>query len=101
MQLLTVATHAEGYYPLLLSSARQYGYTCTTLGWQQPWRGLAWKLDLYLAALNTLPDDEPVLCVDGYDVIVTAPADELLAQFKALGQPLVFSGQRCTSPGNG
>jgi hypothetical protein len=64
------------------------------LGWQKEWQGFAWKLQLYLDALRKLPLEEPVICVDGYDVVVIAPAEEMLEKFKKLRHRMVFSGQR-------
>jgi hypothetical protein len=94
MKLLTIATEAEGYFDLLKQSSKKWGYDLKVLGWQQKWQGFAWKLELYIAALLKLPPDEPVVCVDGYDVVVIAPPEELLMKFTSLDYPVIFSGQR-------
>ncbi len=94
MKILTIATHTEGYFPLLEQTARLWGYDFQVLGWGRKWEGLAWKLNLYHEALAQLPPDEPVLCVDGYDVVVTGPAHEARSRFLASGYRLWFSGQR-------
>lgn len=94
MKLLTIATHSEGYLDLLKQSAGKLGYDLEILGWQQKWQGFAWKLALYMKALSNLPPDEPVICVDGYDVLVIAPAAEMAEKFYAAGNAIVFSGQR-------
>lgn len=94
MNILTVATQSEGYYELLRQSAKQWGYNLQTLGWQQPWKGLAWKLDLYAEALAQLPQDAPVICADGFDVVVIAHAEEFAKGYAAFGNRILVSGQR-------
>ena len=94
MKLFTIATGEEGYFNLLKQSALRWGYDLEVLGWQQTWQGFAWKLELYIEALLKLPPEEPIICVDGYDVVVIAPADEMGKKFKRIDQPIVFSGQR-------
>lgn len=94
MKIFTIATKAEGYFDLLNQTADRWGYDLHVLGWQQTWKGFAWKLELYIEALKKLPADEAIICVDGYDVVVMAPAKEMYQKFKKLNHPIVFSGQR-------
>lgn len=94
MKIFTIVTQPEGCFNLLQQTSQQWGYELQVLGWNQPWKGLAWKLELYVEALRQEPPDQPVVCVDGYDVVVVGPATELLQQFNELGHPVVFSGQR-------
>jgi hypothetical protein len=94
MKILTVATHEEGYYNVLKQTAKEKGFDLKTLGWNMPWKGLAWKIDLYLDELKKCSKDEPVICVDGYDVVVIGEPEEVYSKFKQIGQPILFSGQR-------
>ncbi len=94
MKILTIATKAEGYFNLLEETAQKWGYDLKVLGWEEEWKGFSWKLALYVGAFKNLPPDEPVICVDGYDVIAIAPAEEMLTKFKDFNQPIIFSGQR-------
>lgn len=94
MKILTVATHKEGCYDALKISAKANGFQLKTLGWNQAWKGLAWKIDLYLEELKNCKEEEPVVCVDGYDVVVIGAAEEVYSKFINLGQPILFSGQR-------
>jgi hypothetical protein len=70
------------------------GYELKVLGWGMPWEGLAWKLDLYLAELEKTDSGEPVICVDGYDVIVVGSSAEMKTKFLKMNRPVIFSGQR-------
>ena len=94
MKILTIATKAEGYFNLLKQTAKRWGYDLQVLGWEQDWKGFAWKLELYAKALATQAADEPIICVDGYDVVAIAPAKEILGKFKNSKHRVIFSGQR-------
>ena len=94
MKIFTIATKSEGYFDLLRQTANRWGYDLHVLGWQQTWKGFAWKIELYIAALMKLPPDEPVICVDGYDVVTIGPPAEMHKKFKETNHRIVFSGQR-------
>ena len=94
MKILTVATKEEGYYSTLRRTAVENGFTLKTLGQGKPWKGLAWKIDLYLEELKRYEKRELVICADGYDVVVIGCATEVKTKFLKTGHPLMFSGQR-------
>jgi hypothetical protein len=94
MRVLTVATSVKGYFHLLRETTDRWGYDLHVLGWKQDWKGFAWKLVLYKEALQKVASNEPVICVDGYDVVAIAPSQEIERKFRASESPLVFSGQR-------
>jgi hypothetical protein len=94
MKILTIATKNEGYLDLLIHTAERFGYELKLLGWGMPWKGLAWKLELYVSELEKIDGDEPVVCVDGYDVIVCGSSEEMKTKFLSMNFPLIFSGQR-------
>jgi hypothetical protein len=94
MKILTTATYSEGYFTLLKQTAEDLKYQLSVLGWRQPWKGFAWKIELYAQELKTIAPDEIVICVDAYDVVVVGPPGEILAKFKEINHPIAFSGQR-------
>ena len=94
MKILTIATKNEGYLDLLIQTAEKSGYELILLGWGMPWKGLAWKLELYIAELEKIDGDEPIVCVDGYDVIVVGSPEEMKSKFLRMNSPVIFSGQR-------
>jgi hypothetical protein len=59
MIIVTVATHNSGYFNVLQE----------VLGWGEKWKGFQWRFQLMKEFLKTLPDDEIVVFVDGYDVV--------------------------------
>jgi hypothetical protein len=94
MKILTVATKNEGYLDLLIQTAEKFGFEIKVLGWGMPWKGLAWKLELYISELEKIDGGEPIVCVDGYDVIVVGSSAEMKAKFLRMNNPVIFSGQR-------
>jgi hypothetical protein len=94
MKILTTVTNSEGYFELLKQSAGEWGYELEVLGWGRPWKGFCWKIELYVDRLKNFPEEQPVICVDGYDVVVVGPSREMHEKFKGMNQPVVFSGQR-------
>jgi hypothetical protein len=94
VRALTVATKSDGYYPLLLSSADQFGYELTTLGSGEEWTGMAGKMIRYRDELSRYDPDTLVMLVDAYDVVFAAPAWEAESLFKHMQLPYLLSGQR-------
>jgi hypothetical protein len=84
MKLVTVVTHSDGYFPWLLQSCKRFGIHLEVLGWEQRWQGFAWRLTLMIHYLRGLDPRDIVCFIDGYDVIVLKPLQELEARFKRL-----------------
>jgi hypothetical protein len=82
MKIITVATESKGYYPYLQASAKKHHAELVTLGWNQAWKGFTWRLHLMKDFLATLPRDEVICFVDGYDVLLLRNVDELETAFK-------------------
>ena len=71
------------------------------LGLGQPWRGLGSKITLVEAFLDAeCANDDLVMLVDAFDVLLTPAAAELRARFAALagGRALAFGAERKCSP---
>lgn len=84
MKLVTVATHSEGYFPWLLKSCERHGARLDVLGWGEKWQGYAWRLTLMLKYLQKQHPQEVVCFIDGFDVILLKPLEELEARFLKL-----------------
>tara|TARA_Y100000748_G_scaffold138528_1_gene116170 strand:- start:3402 stop:4370 length:969 start_codon:yes stop_codon:yes gene_type:complete len=74
MHAFTVATDHEGFLHSLRSSAKLFGYDLHVLGLGERWGGFTWRWELLRNALRKLPPHEPVVLLDGYDTLFTAPA---------------------------
>ena len=79
MLLITVATHNNRYLEEWESRARQLGYKYRVLGMGQTWEGFqTYQRELmnFLDNAN-IDDDEIIVNVDAYDVIMVSPPDIL------------------------
>lgn len=96
MHAFTVATDHEGFLHSLRTSAKLFGYDLHVLGLGAPWGGFVWRWELLLEALRSLPAEEPVVILDGYDTIFTAPAalleEEAKKTLRKNALPTVFVG---------
>lgn len=92
MHAFTVATDHEGFLHSLRASAKLFGYELHVLGLGKPWGGFVWRWKLLLDALGNLPAHEPVVVLDGYDTVFTAPAALLEDEFRKHPASTVFAG---------
>jgi hypothetical protein len=84
MKLVTVATHAERYFPYLKLSVEKYNYNLVVLGWGEEWKGFVWRFHLLKDYLKTLSEDEVVCFIDAYDVLMLKEVDQLEQQFHSM-----------------
>lgn len=96
MQLVCVATHSAGYFPVLEKTAAIHGMDLVPLGWGQTWRGFAWKFRLLEDHLRRCGENDIVVVIDAFDVIVVADAAVVERRFVADfgGKPIVFSTEQ-------
>jgi hypothetical protein len=91
LHLLTVATHDDGYYKALKISAKRNNYNLETLGWGQKWTGFIMRIKLYIDKLNTFDDNDIVIIIDAYDVIILENKDVLIQKFKKFDKAIILS----------
>jgi uncharacterized protein YneR len=91
LYVLTVATHNEGYYDALKISAQRNNLNLITLGFGQKWRGFLMKYDLTKNYLNSLDDNDIVVFVDAYDVLILQNYNTIIEKFKSFNKPIVLS----------
>jgi uncharacterized protein YlzI (FlbEa/FlbD family) len=91
IHLITIATHNEGYYNALKKSAEINNYELITLGWGQKWEGFIMKYKLLLENINKYDDNDIIILIDAYDVIVTGKKEEVINKFKKYNKPIVIS----------
>jgi len=66
MLVVTVATHPDGYFPVLQEACKRHRLKLKVLGFGQKWLGFAWRFQLMQEFLQSIPEDEIVVFVDGY-----------------------------------
>ena len=84
MKLASVVTHEDAYFPYLLLSCKRYNTCLDVVGWGEEWKGFRWRLEKMLGYLQSLDDHEVVCFVDGHDVILLRPLEEMEELFRVL-----------------
>lgn len=97
--VFTVATHFDRQLPWLLDGCRRLGITTAVLGLGKKWTGFGFKIrETYRWLQGGVAPDQVVLFTDAYDTVVVRPGEEILAQFRELDYPLVFSAEKNCYP---
>jgi hypothetical protein len=91
IHLITIATHNEGYYNALKKSAKNNNYNLITLGWGKKWEGFIMKYKLLIEILNNYDDNDIIILIDAYDVIVTDSKSVVIEKFKKFKKPILLS----------
>jgi hypothetical protein len=89
--LITIATHNEGYYNALKKSSQQHNYNLITLGWGKKWEGFIMKYKLLIENLDKFNDNDIIILIDAYDVIVVDNKSTVLEKFKKFNKPILLS----------
>lgn len=84
LHIVTVATDPKNYFPYLVESCKKNGKELEVLGMGEVWQGFNWKYLKMMEYLKTLPMDDIVCFIDGYDVVCCRNLNQLLDQFKEI-----------------
>ena len=68
VHILTYATHSEGLFEELVNN--KFNIKIKVLGWKQKWKGFTDKFIKSLKYISTLPDDDIIVFLDGFDTII-------------------------------
>jgi hypothetical protein len=69
LHIVTVATDSQYYFPYLVESCERNGLKLEILGFGEEWKGFNWRYKKMIDYLKTLPKNDLVCFVDGYDVV--------------------------------
>lgn len=94
MRVCTVATHSDRYFPVLKASCERFSTELVVLGWGEKWQGFAWKFAKMLEYLDLVHDDEIVMFVDGYDVVLLQSPAIIEKRFLASGAQMIVAQDR-------
>jgi hypothetical protein len=96
LRVVTVATHERTTLASLRQSVHNSGHTLEVVGMGTTYPGLGLKLMAMSDWLPSVPDEDYILLVDGYDVLFLMPSEHLLANYKKFCTPVIFSAEtRC------
>ena len=81
LHIVTVATEEKFYFPYLKDTCAKQGVNLTVLGFGEKWGGYAWKFKKVIDFLASIPPNDIVCFVDGYDVICVRNLGQLPSEF--------------------
>ena len=93
IQVITVATHNEGYFNALQQSCKNNNINLVVLGFNEKWQGFSWRFNLINNYIKNLNDDDIVLFIDAFDIIIIEDIKEIERRFKEFNKPIVISYQ--------
>ena len=85
---VTYATHDQGMFRELVNNP--HGVEIKVLGWGEKWKGFGDKLIGVLEHIKTLPPDDYVVFLDGFDTRVLKPPDDIIQRFDSYGSPKIL-----------
>lgn len=100
LHMITVANYKPPGLERLLLTAEHFGNKITVLGLGKPYKNHFVKLKETYDYLETLPDDDVVLFMDAFDVIMLGSGDEILERFLKMKCSVLFGSERHYHPKN-
>lgn len=79
----------------LVQSCQIQGIQLEVLGLDEPWFGLSTRYLQLRKYLNTLQDDDIMLFIDGFDVLLLSDKQTILEKFLKMKIPFLMSVERC------
>jgi hypothetical protein len=89
MKIVTYVTHSDGSFEELVNN--KFGVEVTVLGMGDTWKGFIARAQAYRDYLDTLPDDEIVVFIDGFDSHILKPIKNLQNVFEEFDSDIVVS----------
>ncbi len=81
LHVVTVATESAYYLPYLQKTCSQFGSKLEILGYGEKWNGYTFKFEKMVDFLRSIPLDDIVCFIDGYDVICVRDLSALIPTF--------------------
>lgn len=93
VHILTYATHSEGLFEELIHN--KFDINIKILGWKQKWKGFTDKFIKSLEYISTLPDNDIIIFLDGFDTIINKNKLQYIEQFISTSDyKVIFSLER-------
>jgi hypothetical protein len=89
IHVVTYATHYEGNLKNMIHN--QYNIPITVLGMDSKWNGFMDKLNGVYNHILTLPNEELVMFLDGFDVFINSSLDGVEEMYKKFDKKVLFS----------
>jgi len=92
LHLVTVATHSEGYLPVLDQQVKERGLELKKLGWGKEYTGHFMKdMEMMEFLEKDAKSGELVVFIDGFDSLMLSDQDEMVKKFNNTGAKLLLS----------
>lgn len=86
---ITYATHSQGTFNELINN--KYNIPIKVLGWDTKWTGFMDKFKEMYSYIKTLPDEDVVFFIDGFDSVINQPLDVIKERFYELNSDIILS----------
>jgi len=86
---ITYATHSEGTFQELINN--EYNIPIKVLGWGTEWKGFMDKFKSMYSYIKTLPDDDVVFFIDGFDSVINQPLEKIKEIFSEFNSDIILS----------
>jgi len=91
LELVTLATHSEGYLPYLEHWSKKNNVKFNILAYGEKWEGWNWRLEKLIDFLDKKDKNALILLVDGFDVLILSDKQELLNKFNNADTDVILS----------
>jgi hypothetical protein len=91
--VLTVATHSEGLLDGLINN--KFKIPVEVLGYGKKWTGFDMKFQEVYNKIKTLPDDDIVIFLDGFDTFINGNLETAIERFKKMNCKVLMSKSPC------
>lgn len=97
VHVITVATHKERYFDVLVQSAKKMNVDMVVLGMNQKWEGFHMKYTLVDEYIKDLPPDDIIVFLDAFDSLILKKFDNFADEFNKTNSRWVVPAYRPTN----
>lgn len=91
IHFITYATHSEGTFEELINN--KFNIPVKVLGWGEKWNGFMDKFKNMYKYIKTLPDNDIIIFIDGFDSKINQPIDVIKKKFLEFNSDIIISEQ--------
>jgi hypothetical protein len=92
IHIITYATHNEGLFDKLINN--EYNINVIVLGFGEKWNGFMDKMIYFYEYIKTLPENDIVFFIDGFDSYINQPLHIIKERFLSFNKNIVLSGDK-------
>tara|TARA_B110001469_G_C9613807_1_gene305473 strand:- start:928 stop:1602 length:675 start_codon:yes stop_codon:yes gene_type:complete len=89
IHVITYATHSEGMFKELINN--KFNIKVKVLGWRTKWNGFMDKFKTMYEYIQTLPKNDIIIFIDGFDSKINQPIDIIKKNFLEFDSDIVIS----------